>query len=108
MTYPECHRRLVDVAITVLVVSHSIADDAAHQILTRGALIRMQQVFFQEVLLIEQICPVGLQRAKAVLLQFFEQSTEVYCPALDNLVCAPWIILFALCGHEASSISKIS
>ena len=39
----------VDVAITVLVLDHSIANDVVHQILSRGALIRIQQEFFQEL-----------------------------------------------------------
>ena len=33
---------------STVVVGHSIAKDAAHQILSRGALVRIQQVLFQE------------------------------------------------------------
>ena len=55
-TFHECRRRLVEVAITVLIVGHSIANDAVNQILSRGALIRIPEEF----LLIEQICLVGL------------------------------------------------
>ena len=37
---------LVDVAITVLVLDHSIANEVVHQILSREDLIRIQQEFF--------------------------------------------------------------
>ena len=67
-TFPACHRRLVDVTIMVLVVSHCIADNAAYPILSLGALIRTPQEFLLIEVIFEQICLVGLQCTKAMLL----------------------------------------
>ena len=61
-TFSKCISHLVDAAISVLDVGHSIANEAANHILSRGAF-----VIFQAFLLIEQI---GLVRhyVKAMLL----------------------------------------
>ena len=40
-SFPERSRRLVDVAITVLVMGYSIANDVARQILSRSASIAL-------------------------------------------------------------------
>ena len=78
-------------------VCHSIANDAAHQILSRGALIGIQQEF----LLIEQICFVVHKCVKAdAVFAVVEQITEFSCQSST--------VLFALCGHKFSSVSRIS
>ena len=59
--FPGAARRCL---VDVLVVGSSIANDAANQILSLGALIRIQQEF----LLIEQICLFGHWCVKAILL----------------------------------------